>query len=331
MAHRISQLFTRGASASTPSPSSPSTPRDQPAASTSTHPVTHTRNNSTRVNGHTTNAQSRRRSPLQQVLQKVTHIFSDWSTPAVEEAYWCSSDMMLGAGMVIIQPETRKIVCVYERAKNYWFLPKGRKDVGQSLEETALREAYEETGYQATFLPLCHPHHQPSPDRPRFPSTEPLYIHAMSWGPKYRRGQISDPGGEYLTTWYAGQIPVDAPHHTNTGMPDELNYESHLLTFDQARQVFRRDGFFGMLIEYAIQNFVRTEQILAEWERRRAQDAEEQVGAQAPAAQQEVAQAGEPQGAQAGEDQAAQASEPKGVPAAIPTAEQMQGGSASSP
>ncbi|KAL1708842.1 hypothetical protein EV121DRAFT_165889, partial [Schizophyllum commune] len=80
-------------------------------------------------------------------------------------------DMMLGAGMVIIQPETRKIVCVYERAKNYWFLPKGRKDVGQSLEETALREAYEE------------------------------------------------------------------PHHTNTGMPDELNYESHLLTFDQARQV----------------------------------------------------------------------------------------------
>ena len=68
-------------------------------------------------------------------------------------------------------------------------------------------------------------------------------------------------------------------------MPDELNYESHLLTFDQARQVFRRDGFLGMLIEYAIQNFVRTEQILAEWERRRAQDAEEQAGAQASAAQ----------------------------------------------
>ena len=38
--------------------------------------------------------------------------------------------MMLGAGMVVIQPETRKIVCVYERAKNYWFLPKVR---GQAL------------------------------------------------------------------------------------------------------------------------------------------------------------------------------------------------------
>ena len=112
-------------------------------------------------------------------------------------------------------------------------------------------------------------------------------------------------------------------------MPDELNYESHLLTFDQARQVFRRDGFYGMLVEYAIQNFVRTEQILAEWERRRAQDAEEQAGAQASAAQQEVAQAGEPQGPQAGEDQAAQASEPQGTQATIPTGDRTQGGFAS--
>ncbi|KAI5887925.1 uncharacterized protein SCHCODRAFT_02639248 [Schizophyllum commune H4-8] len=322
MSNRISQLFTRGSRAPTSSPSSPTANHDQPAASTSTRPVTHTRGNSTRGNGHSTTTQSRRRSTFQQALQQVTHIFSHWSTPAVEEAYWCSSDMMLGAGMVIIQPETRKIVCVYERARKYWFLPKGRKDVGQSLEETALREAYEETGYQATFLPLCHPHHQPSPDRPRFPSTEPLYIHAMSWGPKYRGGQMSDPGGEYLTTWYAGQIPVDAPHHANTGMPDELNYESHLLTFDQARQIFGHDGFFGMLIEYAIQNFVRTEQILAEWERRRAQDAEEQQ-AQASAAQPEGdAPTVEPQGAQAGE--------PQGAQATSLTAEQIQGGTVTS-
>jgi 8-oxo-dGTP pyrophosphatase MutT (NUDIX family) len=51
---------------------------------------------------------------------------------------------MLGAGMVIIQPSTEKLVVVYESALKYWFLPKGRKDVGESLEQTALREAYEE-------------------------------------------------------------------------------------------------------------------------------------------------------------------------------------------
>jgi 8-oxo-dGTP pyrophosphatase MutT (NUDIX family) len=51
---------------------------------------------------------------------------------------------MLGAGMVIIQPETSKIVVVHDEVRDRWFLPKGRKDVGESLEQAALREAYEE-------------------------------------------------------------------------------------------------------------------------------------------------------------------------------------------
>ena len=51
---------------------------------------------------------------------------------------------MLGAGMVLIQEHTHKIVVVYETQKKYWFFPRGRKDIGESLEQTALREAYEE-------------------------------------------------------------------------------------------------------------------------------------------------------------------------------------------
>ena len=51
---------------------------------------------------------------------------------------------MLGAGMVLIQENTHKIVVIYETRKKYWFFPRGRKDIGESLEHTALREAYEE-------------------------------------------------------------------------------------------------------------------------------------------------------------------------------------------
>jgi 8-oxo-dGTP pyrophosphatase MutT (NUDIX family) len=51
---------------------------------------------------------------------------------------------MLGAGMVILQPATGRIVVVHETARGYWFLPKGRKDVGESLADAAVREAYEE-------------------------------------------------------------------------------------------------------------------------------------------------------------------------------------------
>jgi len=46
--------------------------------------------------------------------------------------------------MVIIQENTHKIVVVFETQKKYWFFPRGRKDIGESLEKAALREAYEE-------------------------------------------------------------------------------------------------------------------------------------------------------------------------------------------
>jgi 8-oxo-dGTP pyrophosphatase MutT (NUDIX family) len=78
-------------------------------------------------------------------------IFSKDSTSEVPPSLWFASDFLLGAGMVIIQPETEKIVVIYDTKRKIWFLPKGRKDVGESLEQTALREAYEEVS-------VCSPH-----------------------------------------------------------------------------------------------------------------------------------------------------------------------------
>ena len=53
-----------------------------------------------------------------------------------------SENFMLGAGAVIIQPSSGKVVVVQDGT--FWFLPKGRKDLGESIEQAALREAYEE-------------------------------------------------------------------------------------------------------------------------------------------------------------------------------------------
>lgn len=49
--------------------------------------------------------------------------------------------------MAIIQPSTGKVLLVYESKRGYWFLPKGRKDIGETIEEAALREAYEEVRF----------------------------------------------------------------------------------------------------------------------------------------------------------------------------------------
>jgi len=145
---------------------------------------------------------------------------------------------MLGAGMVVIQPSTTKIVLCYETKKNVWFLPKGRKDVGESLEMAALREAYEETGYRVEFLPLFTETRQPDPPGEiTYKNTEPFCLHTQAWGPKFnRQGQVYDSGGEYLVFWYIGQIPADAIREEGTGMPDEQNYTSYLLSAEEALQ-----------------------------------------------------------------------------------------------
>jgi len=71
------------------------------------------------------------------------HPLSERSTAAITNSIFHATDFILGAGVVIIQPSTSKIILVTDNRER-WFLPKGRKDKGESLEQTALREAYEE-------------------------------------------------------------------------------------------------------------------------------------------------------------------------------------------
>ena len=64
--------------------------------------------------------------------------------------------------MVIIQPSSGKVVLLREVHQDQqgncyarWFLPKGRKDVGESLEQTALREAHEEVRVFFPYAVQC--------------------------------------------------------------------------------------------------------------------------------------------------------------------------------
>ena len=66
------------------------------------------------------------------------------SDPGFPDGVYYASEFMTGAGMVILQPETGKVVVVYDKNTQSWFLPKGRKDIGESLEDAAKREAFEE-------------------------------------------------------------------------------------------------------------------------------------------------------------------------------------------
>jgi hypothetical protein len=72
---------------------------------------------------------------------------SSLSTTAVQPTRWASCDFVLAAGLCILQPATGRVVLVttgdHKAKGGRWFLPRGRKDIGESLEETALREGHE--------------------------------------------------------------------------------------------------------------------------------------------------------------------------------------------
>ncbi|KAF9647340.1 hypothetical protein BDM02DRAFT_3117246 [Thelephora ganbajun] len=143
-----------------------------------------------------------------------------------------SENFMLGAGAVIIQPSSGKVVIVQDG--NSWFLPKGRKDLGESIEQAALREAYEESGYRCEFLPLYHWTNAPVHSRLVYGQkhTEPLHVTITSYAARRNR-----PPGEYLTFWYACQIGPGAVRELGTGMPDEVGYIGHLVTYEVANRM----------------------------------------------------------------------------------------------
>ncbi|KAF7297336.1 Nudix hydrolase domain-containing protein [Mycena indigotica] len=201
---------------------------------------------------------------------------SEWSTAAVPNSAFASMNLLLGAGMVIFQEETNKIVLCHEKEKKYWFLPRGRKDVGESLEQAALREAYEESGFRVKSLPLYTGTHAPSPpsdpESRNRPNCEPLMIttHAYARRKSFHNNTLSPPG-EYLSFWYAGWIPIDAVREEGTGMPDEVNYESYLLTVEQVlEKLGPGSDHEANVVRYAWAVYQHTMQIYAEQEQQQA-------------------------------------------------------------
>ncbi|OBT72018.1 hypothetical protein VF21_09222 [Pseudogymnoascus sp. 05NY08] len=65
-----------------------------------------------------------------------------------------SEAFVISCGTITLDPVEKKILLIRWRKNGEIFLPKGRKNVGESQEDAAVRETYEETGFRVMFLPL---------------------------------------------------------------------------------------------------------------------------------------------------------------------------------
>ncbi|KAK2752921.1 nudix domain-containing protein [Colletotrichum kahawae] len=70
------------------------------------------------------------------------------------QRHYPSQHLLISCGTVPVDPVARKIAVLHDIADHTVWLPKGRKEIGEDLLATALRETREETGLQVEALPL---------------------------------------------------------------------------------------------------------------------------------------------------------------------------------
>jgi ADP-ribose pyrophosphatase YjhB (NUDIX family) len=80
-----------------------------------------------------------------------------------QSTHWPSSNFVLAAGTATFQPSTRKVLIIQDTSRTrpgtprescLWFLPRGRKDIGESIEDCAVRETLEEVcpSYHLSYI-----------------------------------------------------------------------------------------------------------------------------------------------------------------------------------
>jgi hypothetical protein len=98
-------------------------------------------------------------------------------------------------------------VYINNRRSKLRLLPKGRKDIGESIVEAALRETFEETGYRcSSFLPLPAPTLAPAPGTKPAWNTEAVAIRLC---PDSHSRKAEKVKAQKFIHWYVAEVDVD--------------------------------------------------------------------------------------------------------------------------
>ncbi|GAM90238.1 hypothetical protein ANO11243_082800 [Dothideomycetidae sp. 11243] len=143
--------------------------------------------------------------------------------------------IVFAAGCAIFHLASARVVLCRSTAGGGYFLPKGRRDAGEELGVTAVREGFEESGYRCRLLPLPVPHRQPVPSTDlRAWHAEPLWTQLV---PVVRTVQ-------YVCCWYVAEaLPESVEREANVtalgreGTEEELRRTTGFISVPVAEDV----------------------------------------------------------------------------------------------
>ena len=177
-----------------------------------------------------------------------------------------ATDFYLASGTITLDPKQHKVLIILDRAAGTYKLPRGRKDWGEHLEATAVRETLEETGAHCTLLPV------PLSTRATCPTTASDPNHAFHAAAQTARfssdGDVLLPGSARVVEpvavmqhrqangalavvlWYVAVADSSAPLAAGTQMADE-DYEALWVGYDEGARVMV-NGDYAELVRRAV-------------------------------------------------------------------------------
>ena len=129
------------------------------------------------------------------------------------------------------KPANAKVCLVNLLSTHEWVLPKGRRNIGESRKEAAVREVAEETGFRCQLLPVTMPTRActasdppdvPDEARTQIDITEPFMCTVR---------ELPKGNGAKLIWWYIAVLEYDA--YSQKG-PGEVQFKPEFFTADDA-------------------------------------------------------------------------------------------------
>ncbi len=110
-----------------------------------------------------------------------------------------NGEAIFSAGGVLVDKENNKALLIYKEKIDEWLLPKGRMEKGETIEQTAEREIFEETGYKNKFEKLLSVQVRPDINDPN--KTKVIFWFACVLTDKEKTENTQDVGENFTGKW----------------------------------------------------------------------------------------------------------------------------------
>ncbi|KAG8865208.1 hypothetical protein FRB96_000098 [Tulasnella sp. 330] len=155
------------------------------------------------------------------------------------ETFFCD-EYHVSAGSVLFRFQPHPQICVLRNRKNgETVLPKGHKDLNETIEEAALRETHEETGWPCEFLPTDILTRAPPPGQSS--GTQPRLAQSSTEAFAVTVRHLDDTGKNIKFVWWFITQVTSTERSIGTQMDSE-DFDPQFVDADQAVIALSRPG-----------------------------------------------------------------------------------------